>query len=270
MVKARDKNGKEVSPDLRRNFHNFLNSLSDALIDITALEVNTMVVEEITANKFIPWEAYRDIYLISERHLERKQIYSSLQPRYLDLRKKLEMEYCAYLLENETSQKEVSDLMNYYESLSDPAVIVDADHTRLPNPLNPTSNPAAEIAKVQNLLENGRFLRCLRKLIELKVALDNQNTALKKLAATNSENLEAKAVTDVIYAQTIIQMDGDIINRYNQRIFNHEHKDIILDIHRQGAIAGEKQWHGLVEFMVSLVELLMGQRNPRKDSLNKN
>lgn len=270
MVKAQDKNGNEVTPYGRKNFHNFLNSLSDVLIDITALEVNTMVVEEITANKFVPWEAYRDIYLISEPYLASQQIHPSLRLRYLKLRKNLEMEYCAYLLENETSPREASELRNYYESLADASSEVDERNTQLPNPLNPNANPAVEIEKIQNLLENGRFLRCLRKVRELKEALDNQNRALEKLGVAKSGDLENTVTTDIIYAQTIIQMDGDIINRYNQKLFDHEHKDIILDIHKQGVTAGEKQWHGLLEFMVSLVEWLMGERSSRKESLNRN
>lgn len=270
MVKAQDKNRKDITPRLQKNFHNFLSSLSDVLVDITALEVNTMVVEEITANKFIPWEAYRDIYLISGQELEKKHIHSSLRPRYLNLRKKLEMEYCAYLLEEETLPREASELRKYYESLGEPSVELDIQVTKLPNPLNPTANLATEIEKIQTLLENGRFLRCLRKLMELKVALDHQNMALKSIRVTKSGNSEDVVATDIIYAQTIIQMDGDIINRYNQNLFEHEHKDIILDIHKQGVTAGGKQWYGLLEFMVNLVELLIVQRSSRKESFNRN
>jgi fructosamine-3-kinase len=51
--------------------------LGEVLIDITALEVNTMVVERITGDKFIAWEAYRDIYPISQDYLEQQEIHES-------------------------------------------------------------------------------------------------------------------------------------------------------------------------------------------------
>lgn len=270
MVKAQDKNGKDITPHLQKRFHNFLSSLSDVLVDITALEVNTMVVEEISVNKFIPWEAYRDVYLISEQNLEKQQIHLSLRPHYLNLRKKLETEYCAYLLEDKTLQKETSELRRYYESLGDPLLELNTQTIKLPNPLNPDANLTAEIEKIQTFLENGRSLRCLRKLIELKVALDNRSMALKKIKVTEPETAENAVTTDIVYAQTIIQMDGDIINRYNQNLFEHKHKDIMLEIHKQGVSAGGKQWHGLLEFMVNLVELLTIQHSSRKELLNRN
>ena len=263
MVKAQDKHSRDVNPYLRIKFHNFLNSLSDVLIDITALEVNTMVVEQITGNKFIPWEAYQDIYLISPSYLESIGIHPSLRPRYLNLRKKLEMEYCSYLLEDEVSQRQASELREYYQILADPTIELDPQKTKLPNPLHPSANPASEIEKIQRLLDDGRFLRSLRKINELKAALDNQNSAIQEAAS-------AEVTTDIIYAQTIIQLDGDIINRYDQKILKHQHKDIILDIHRQGVTAGEKQWHGLLEFMVNLVESLVTQRSSIKDVSNRN
>jgi hypothetical protein len=38
----------------------------------------------------------------------------------------------------------------------------------------------------------------------------------------------------MIYAQTVIQLDGDVINRYSQEIFDHPHREVILQIHREG------------------------------------
>jgi hypothetical protein len=46
-------NGRHFTPGLGRNLNEFLQSLGEVLIDITALEVNTMVVERITGDKFI-------------------------------------------------------------------------------------------------------------------------------------------------------------------------------------------------------------------------
>jgi hypothetical protein len=69
----------------------------------------------------------------------------------------------------------------------------------------------------------------------------------------------------MIYAQTVIQIDGDVINRYSQEIFDHPQRDMILEIHREGVIAGEKQWRGLLEFIIGLVQASL-QRVSGKDA----
>src|SRR4028118_220264 len=114
VLETRNRKGKEITtvpeansrrftPGLSRNLNEFLQSLGEVLIDITALEVNTMVVEQITGDKFIAWEAYRDIYPISQQYLEQQGIHQSLLERYIELRKNLELEY-ALLLSDPTSE----------------------------------------------------------------------------------------------------------------------------------------------------------------------
>jgi len=268
VVNRPDTNSRDIIPNLRPKFHNFLQSLSDVLIDITALEVNTMVVDQITGTKFIPWQAYRDVYPICKPYLERMGIHPSLHARYLSLRKQIEIEYCLYRVEDVVGQ-DASQLREFVRVLSDPTAELDLQKTKLPNPLNPSANPSVEIKRIQTLLDDGRFLRSLRKVDELKAALDNRNEALKNSEIAASENPEEEVTTDIIYAQSVIQLDGDIINRYHEKLFQHEHKDIILDIHRQGVTAGEKQWHGLLEFMVNMVESLVNQRSI-KNIFNRN
>ena len=256
---------RRFSPDLSRNLDEFLQSLGEVLIDITALEVNTMVVERITGEKFIPWEAYRDIYSISQDYLERQGIYESLRDRYIELRKNLELEY-TLLLSDPTSEFYDSTVLNSAGQaghiLTAPTVQLNEIETRLPNPLG--VNSSEEILKAQRLLHNSRFLRSLRKLSELKAALDNRNKALLKkqheLPGSVQPDAVNKAVTtDIIYAQTVMQLDGEVINRYSQEILDHPHRDVILHIHREGVTAGEKQWKGLLEFIIGLVQATLQQ-----------
>jgi hypothetical protein len=261
-MKLKNQNGRGVTPLLTRKFDNFLKSLSDVLIDITALEVNTMVVEQITAHKFIPWEAYRDIYLISREELTRQEIDPSLHSRYLNLRKDLEMEYCLFLLEEQVSELDAVTLKEYTGVLTNSGGEIDPAETKLPNPLKPRTNPAKEIEKIQTVLDDGRFLRSLRKLSELKAVLDNRDRFLKT-AITTSEP------TDLICAQSIIQLDGKIINRYDRQLLGHEHQELILNIHKQGVAAGEKQWHGLLNFLVNLIESLISQRDSISGVFNR-
>ena len=228
-------------------------------------QLNTMVVDHISANKFIPWETYQDVYLISREELANRGIHPSLHARYLNLRKQIELKYCSFLLEEQTSQIDVTELNEYCRILSDPAVEVDPQATKLPNPLKPAVNPAIERSNVQTLLDDGGFLRSLRKIHELKAALDSQNQAIATSTATQSQDPLKDVKTGIIYAQSIIQMDGDIVNRYDEKLLTHEYKDIILDLHLQGVSAGQNQWHGLVEFLVNLVELLMNRNYSIKD-----
>ncbi len=282
MTDTQNRNRREITelpaPDSRRftsslgrNFNEFIQSLGEVLIDITALEVNTMVVERITGDKFIAWEAYRDIYAISQQYLEQNEIYESLRDRYIELRKSLELEYTLLLTDPASEFYDPSVLNSATQEnriLTDPTVQLHEIQTRLPDPLQPTS--PEEILKAHKLLTDSRFLRSLRKFSELKAALDNRNKALLKkqdeLPGNVKPDIVHKAVTtDMIYAQTVIQIDGDVINRYSQEIFDHPQRDMILEIHREGVIAGEKQWRGLLEFIIGLVQASL-QRVSGKDA----
>jgi hypothetical protein len=266
-----ESNSKHFTPGLGRNLNDFLQSLGEVLIDITALEVNTMVVERITGDKFIAWEAYRDIYPISRQYLEQQEIHESLRDRYLELRKNLELEYTLLLADPTSEFYDPTVLDSATQDkhiLTDPTIELHELRTRLPNPINPTSS--GEIMMAQGVLHNCRFLRSLRKISELKAALDNRNKALQRQDEQLAYDLEPdtlneSVMTDLIYAQTVIQLDGDIINRYSQEIFDHPHREVILQIHRDGVTASEKQWRGLLEFIISLVQATL-QRGSGKNS----
>lgn len=267
-------NGRRFTPGLGRNLNEFLQSLGEVLIDITALEVNTMVVERITGDKFIAWEAYRDIYPISQQYLEQQGIHQSLLERYIELRKNLELEY-AILLSDPTSEfydpTVLESATEGNQILTNPTLELHEMRSQLPDPINPTNS--GEILKVREVLNNSRFLRSLRKISELKAALDNRNKALlrkrnEQLGRIAPDVLQKAVTTDLIYAQTVIQLDGDIINRYSQEILDHPHREVILQIHQEGVAAGEKQWRGLLEFIISLVQATL-QRGSGKNGSPK-
>lgn len=268
ITKLPDSNSRRFTPGLGRNLNEFLQSLGEVLIDITALEVNTMVVERITGDKFIAWEAYREIYPISNYYLEQQEIHQSLRDRYLELRHKLEVEYTLLLTDPTSTFYDAAVLESANQEqqiLNNGTVELDEMRSRLPNPIHPSS--PGEILKVQEILHNSRFLRGLRKISELKTALDHRNRALLKvrneqLGRITPEALQKAVKTDMIYAQTVIQMDGDIINRYSQEVFDHPHREVILQIHRDGVTSGEKQWQGLLEFIIGLVQAtLLNKKN---------
>lgn len=251
-----------VLSSLQDKFNDFFVSLGNVLTDITALEVNTMVCREITGHKFMPWEIYRDMYPISEEYLAQQGIHSSLRPRYLSLRKSLELEFTLMMTDTKSEFYDPNVVASLGEDapiLTDSQVELAQIETKLLNPHNPN-----QCEKLHRLLGNSRFLSLLRKTSELKAALDNRNQTLNYLESQKGENLspqvrEKELQTDVIYAQTVIQLDGDIINRYSETIFDHPHRDLILQIHKTSVEAGHQEWRGLFGFVVNMVRNAIGK-----------
>jgi hypothetical protein len=246
---------------VRMKFDSFLESLGNTLLDITALEVNTMVVAQITGSKFNPEEAYVNLYEIPERREDgtyeeqyfvdlgmkpRREIKEEqtleesqrLQDRYLSLRRKLNLEYNQVVSKLTTDP----DLLNKLR-LNEPRRFEELKR----RPPDPDPIDADERKWLGMLFRDPQFLRSLRKLSELKAALD-------------SDKIDSPR-TDIIFAQTVIQLDGDVINRYHQELLTHEQRELIIKIHSEGVVTGEKQWHGLLNFMVSLVQSIASPRS---------
>lgn len=250
-----------------RMLGDFTRSLGEVLIDITALEVNTMVVERITGNKFMAWDVYRELFQIDESCQNAEDIHATLRDRYLDLRRDLELSYVLLICDpnselfDPTTQGSGVAQATRLQILRDAQAPIDHEHTQLPNPL--AVNNAEELHKVQALLNNTRFSRTLRKMSELKAGLDNRNRALLRMQQANpdcSETEQARAIrTDIIYAQTVIQLDGDVINRYSQEILEHPQRDLILNIHKDSVTAGEEQWRELLGFILDLAQKAFSQ-----------
>lgn len=242
---------------------NFAKSLGEVIIDITALEVNTMVVKQITGAKFMSWETYLALYSIDDHWTARSNIHESLQSRYLNLRRDLEMEYLLLACnpESELFDPILAQQQDKLQILSDPNASMNLGHTQMPNPFIP--HDPAEMQKVQDLLHNSKFNRSLRKVAELKAALDNRNRILKRMdvlpPAVQAEAMEQEVKTDVIYAQTVIQLDGDIINRYDEDLFDHPHRDLLLQIHKESVTSGERQWRELFSFILDLAQKTFAQ-----------
>jgi hypothetical protein len=217
---------------LNDKFNTFVRSLGDVLFDITALEVNTMVVSQITGSKFNPDQAYRAIYAIpldedDNAYFDEHEIPVQLRDRYRRLRRKLEADY----------RQAIEQLMD----------------TSSPHHGRPLPDPDKEMRRLQDLFKNATFTRALRKMIELKASLDSDSEKLPKI--------------DLIFAQTVVQLDGDIINRYHEALFQHPKKDEILEIHKQGVMAGEDQWEGLLGFIVSLMQNILKASSSSASSL---
>ncbi|WP_445631686.1 hypothetical protein [Nostoc sp. DSM 114167] len=252
-----------------------VSSVHELVDDITALEINTMVVEQITGAKFNAWQAYEEIYSINDKDYfdvkgipnpdglpepEKTQA-QELRKRYTSLFSQLEREYFYILLEksNESSEPD-SRIIQYQERLKyqveHKANIVPTDevYIKLARPILPAPTPIADREEnnlkslqqrwkeIEELLNNDKFIRTLRKMSELKAAL-------------NSGNITSVDI-DIIYAQTVMQLDGDIISRYHKKLFqlSEGDRDLILKIHNEGVVAGEKQWRGTLDFLIGIIQ----------------
>ena len=219
--------------------HNLLDS-------ITAVEISTVIVEEIVDEMFIPWEVYQGIYYLSRSYLERSAIDLSLDDRYLQLRRQLELAYCLQVIDPKSTlynRTLVSEIKRDLPVLSQNNSEWETIPTRLPEPI-PHSRQQS-MSRVNKLLRDRTFVNILQQLSKRKAALDRRDRILHN--SSGSDN-----IADTTYAQTSLQLDGKIVNRYAQTILERSDRDLLLQLHEQSTTAGEQQWRGLIKFMLSL------------------
>jgi hypothetical protein len=272
-IQIKDRNvpqPEDIQNKARSLLNNLVSSVQTLVSDITALEVNTMVVDKINASKFNAWEAYQAIYSIHDPdYFKAKGIPEEgsqpqeLHKRYKSLFDQLEREYFYLLLEEDSGFYNPQDerVKRYRKRLENAKIyqanLVEADeeNLKLAQPILPAPTPVVDgqngnnqhdwietFKEIQRLLNNDRFVRTLRKMSELKAALDSSDVTSNKI--------------DIIYAQTVMQLDGDIITRYHKDLFNlpEEAKNLIISTHNEGVISGEKQWRGVFSFLINLVQ----------------
>lgn len=266
-IQTRNQNAakpQDIENKARGLLNNLVSSVQTLVDDITALEVNTMVVDRINASKFNAWEAYQVIYSIHDPdYFKAKGIPKESSERYTSLFDQLEREYFYLLLEEGSGFYNPQDerVKQYRQRLEDAKkyqsnlVEADQENVKLAKPILPAPTPVLDdkdennqddwieaFKEIQTLLDNDKFVRTLRKMYELKAALDSSNV--------RSTNI------DIIYAQTVMQLDGDIITRYHKDLFSlsEDAKNLIINTHNQGVISGEKQWRGTFSFLISFVQ----------------
>ena len=220
----------------------------DLLENITSVDISTVIVEEIVDEMFIPWEVYQRIYYISRSSLEQSGISPSLRAPYLQLRRQLELAYCLLLtdstspLYNRTLAREIKrDLPILSQHDSEWETLP----TRLPQPI--PGNPHQTMSEVSKLTKDRSFVNILQQLQKRKIALDRRDRIIRSSTAPND-------ITNSTFAQTSLQLDGKIINRYSQAILERSDRNLLLQLHEQSTTAGEHQWRGMIQFMLSLVK----------------
>ncbi|MEO1691891.1 MAG: hypothetical protein AAFR63_10245 [Cyanobacteria bacterium J06631_6] len=216
------------------------------LKNITTVEVSTVIVDEIVDEVFIPWEVYQAIYYLSRAYLEQSEIDPSLWNRYLQLRRQLELTYCLLVVDVNSSQYNrllAAEIGRDLPILSRQTVDWENIPSRLPEPMPDSKN---SLSKINKLLGERQFINLLQQLNKRKTALDRRDRILRRTSPHAN-------ITDTTYAQTSLQLNGKIVNRYSQAILGRSDRNLLLQIHEQSTTTGEKQWRGLVKFMLSLI-----------------
>jgi len=220
----------------------------DLLENITAVEISTVIVAEIVDEMFIPWEVYQSLFELSDFSLEQSKIDRSLRSHYLQLRRQLELAYCLLLINPNSSvynRKLVKGIKRDLPVLTQQNSQWQTLATRLPEPI--PSSRHQNMSAVNRLLGDRSFINILQQLQKKKIALDRRGRILHSSNVPND-------ITDSTYAQTSLQLDGKIINRYSEAILDRRDLDLLLQLHEQSTTAGEQQWRGMISFMLSLVK----------------
>ena len=221
--------------------------IHNLLENITAIEISTVIVDEIVDEIFIPWEVYQAIYYLDRSSLEQSAIDLSLRNRYLQLRRQLELAYCLLVVDPSSqlyNRTLVAEITRDLPILSQPNVDWETIPTRLPTPIPVSRNH--NMSAVNKLLRSRQFVNVLQQLSKAKSTLDRRDRILRSSFRQNN-------IIDTTYAQTSLQLNGKIVNRYAQAILGRSDRNLLLQLHEQSTATGEQQWRSLVGFVLSLI-----------------
>jgi hypothetical protein len=104
--------------------------------------------------------------------------------------------------------------------------------------------PSLDVAISIRLLDNSYFLRELRSLRELYYLVGGQDAA------------DSTNVIDLIAAQTVIQMDGDVMSRFHKALLGDSNKDFLLQTHEKALLTGQENWKNLVSLIIESIKSL--------------
>ncbi|NJN75965.1 MAG: hypothetical protein HC796_06830 [Synechococcaceae cyanobacterium RL_1_2] len=227
---------------------NFINTLGGSLLEMTSIEVNTMVVDEITTERFLPWDTYRQIFILNHEFVNQESFHPSLRNRYLAIRDKLAFEY---------------SLLPFHKWHEGDNTVMAKEmfkYGKLPNPFN--SAAINEINAIDRAFQVHSFLQSVRRLASIKHALDRRNYLLLSQAEKTGNRGESsfhsiprsQSITNTLYAQTSLQLDGYITNRYSEEVVNHPQCKSLLKLHQTSVVLGQKQWNTMLGFVTDLLQ----------------
>lgn len=244
------------------SLNDFRETIKDVLEQITWLEVNTMIVSNITLTKFDVQDFYTDLIENTMYKTEGglRDIKKALLERSTDLKQK-----GALLSQNELDRHN-RDLEIYNRDLG--------IYKRAERTFSDRQSSVDPRQKEQFEMETACYEEVSRKVLQLNISknpdgsliIDAQMTrSLRKLWELEQSVLNGERIC----AQTKLSLDGDLTNRFIEDLFvSNSGKKIdptiaklVFDLHNHAAENAEKQWSSLIITCVNLVKDLIPFRN---------
>jgi len=245
-----DRTKKSQQKELKYSLNRFLKSAGEALTDLTTLEVNSVLVHNISADhpsndRVFLNQICEDLVDWFQRNRMEGPIQKPLSKMSLEQLTKLSDK--GELLNED--EKDVEDLrVDVSDCLSHEAEL--KDHVQR-----------------HKRSEYRRRLRYLEKYLELHRS-PNWNWSEKLLEGRERGQLRKlweMVATDFVYAQTVVSLDGDVVSRVNQRLFDtaekaaEENAEELIGFHRRNVEAGTSYRNNLIETFVSIIRTVLGR-----------
>lgn len=235
------------------SLNGFRETIKSVLEDITSLEINTIIVSNISTEKFDA----RDFYDKISSHVYNceeglQDIKKSLLERNNDLKQKKEA---------------ISDTErdNYNRDLE----IYKNKESQFYNPKDPNDpNHLEQLAKARKYRANPEIQAIVKQILKLDLPKDKEGKILPdaltiRLLRKLWEVEQTIVHGDRIYAQTRFQMDGDLTNRFVEDLFSSgkgrfdpKMVELIFRLHHQAVENAESQWSKLIDTCVGLIKSL--------------
>ncbi len=259
---------QQLGDSLREAFQ----ALEYALQDITALEINTLVVARISGDKFVPEEAYR--WLMAELarltdamnlHTAKglQEVHDRLVQRSRDLKQRSQAVSPDHWLQVECLKRDLeeynADLARFQAAAREREIAREAGDTTAED--EPLPHAREDYQQLRGTCD-----RLRQQLRDLAIDTDGAGTPVMNPRQTRQlrkiwELWAAEVNGDRIYAQTTIQLDGDVIERFDRQLFDTSAfppntARLLVELHRQGVQVAQAQWQRPLELLVGLWQRL--------------
>ncbi len=245
MGAAKKNQKKRLEDSLER----FLRSVREALIDLTTLEVNSILVHNISADhprddqEFLK-QTCGDLADWFQKNRTDSDVQKPLSDKsLLELRK-----LCGKGELSNEDERHVTELNSEAADCLDHKIDLTDDVLRYKR------------------AEYRRHLRYLQKYVELHSS-DKWNWTDGMLEGREHNQLRKLwevVGTDFVYSQTVVGLDGDIVSRVNQQLFDSAHKmaknnaEALIRFHSRNVEAGTNYRNNLMETFVQIIRAVLG------------
>lgn len=232
-------------------FNRFFKSARDALVDLTTLEVNSVIVSSISADypsndQELLLQTCRDLTRWFERCNVDCRVQNDLKNQISQLSTLSDKEGACHKWKEKIKplRKSIDECLDEYEKR-----VLDASQDYKP----------AEADYQRHLTYLKRYLKlhekwCVDKDKDKDKAFsDREHQQLRKLW----ELVDTK----YIYAQTVMQLDGDIVSRINDQLFNtkkdRDNAEELMHLHNWNVKAGANYRNGLIDTLVKIITAVL-------------